>query len=211
MNHDAEGNPWVTTGSRRVFENPWMVVRADEVVRPDGQVGQYGVVEFQNRAVGIVALTDTGDTVLVGQWRYPLAYYSWEIPEGGAPLHESPLDAAKRELWEETGYTAARWTFLGDLATSNSVTNEVGCVFLAEELTPGVAEPEGTERLQVRLVPFATAVDMAVTGEITDGLAVIGLLRAWHYLEGGRLLRFHSRSFPELASGGCSSAPHPSP
>ncbi|MEB3329399.1 MAG: NUDIX hydrolase [Candidatus Sericytochromatia bacterium] len=198
MDLDAEGNPWHRHGSRRVYETPWIRVRVDDVTRPDGAPGTYGVVEFRSRAIGIVPVTPEGDTFLVGQWRYPLAQYSWEIPEGGGRLDEPPLEAARRELREETGLEAGRWTYLGELSTSNSVTDELGCVFLAEELTQGPADPEGTERLQVRRVPLAMAYEMAMTGEISDGLAIIGLARAWRHLHGGAPLRPVARSFPGL-------------
>lgn len=194
---DDEQNPWRRTGTRLIFENPWLRLREDQVIRPDGQPGTYGVVEFQNRAIGVVPVTKEGDTFLVGQWRYTLGYYSWEIPEGGGPKHETALAAAQRELKEETGIEAARWTYLGELSTSNSVTDEIGCVFLAEDLTFGEAEPEGTERLKVKRVPLAEAYRMAMTGEIADGLAVVGLARAWHFLRSGRDYRPFPRSFPE--------------
>lgn len=189
-------NPWKVRESREVYDNPWIRVREDQVIRPDGKPGIYGVVEFKNRAVGIVPVTAEGETILVGQHRYPLGHYSWEIVEGGGPLDADLLESAQRELREETGITAARWTYLGELATSNSVTNEIGCVFLAEELTYGEAEPEGTERLQTRRVPLEEAFQMALTGEIADALAVVGLARAYHYLQSNRTLAPVKRSFP---------------
>lgn len=194
----AEQNPWRCHDSRVIFENPWLRLREDRVTRPDGQPGQYGVVEFRSRAIGVVPVTPDGYTYLVGQWRYTLEQYSWEIVEGGGGLDEPPLEAARRELREETGIEAARFTYLGELATSNSVTNELGCVFLAEDLTYGEAEPEGTERLQVKRVPLAVAYEMAMTGEISDCLAIVGLSRAWHFLRSGRTLRPIARSFPGL-------------
>lgn len=191
-------NPWQRTSSRPVYQNPWISLREDQVIQPDGRPGIYGVVEFKNRAIGVVPVTDDGDTFLVGQFRYTLGLYSWEIPEGGGPKDETALAAAQRELLEETGISAERWTYLGELHLSNSVTDEVGCVFLAEGLTFGEAEPEGTERLQVRRLPLARAHEMAMTGEISDGLAVIGLARAHHYLANGRKPTAYARSFPGL-------------
>lgn len=186
-------NPWRTLSSEPRYENAWIRVREDQVLRPDGAPGLYGVVEFKHHAIGIVPVTAELDTFLVGQYRYPLEGYSWEIPEGGAPLAEDPLAAAQRELSEETGLSARRWTYLGDLHTSNSVTNELGAVYLAEDLTFGESHPEGTERLEIRRLPLKEAYEMAMTGQITDALAVIGLARAWAYLQGGRS--------PEIRSG----------
>jgi 8-oxo-dGTP pyrophosphatase MutT (NUDIX family) len=189
-------NPWTTLDSRPVYENAWIAVREDRVIRPDGQPGIYGVVHFQHLAIGVVPLSDDGQTILVGQYRYPLDQYSWEIPEGGGELGVDPLASAKRELREETGLTAEHWTYLGEAHLSNSATDEIACIFLAERLTQGVAEPEGTEELQSRRVPFARAVEMALTGEISDALAVIGLLRAQQYLASGRAWQPIERSFP---------------
>lgn len=181
-------NPWQRLSSREIYENPWIKVREDQVIRPDGKPGIYGVVQFQNHAIGVVPVTDEGDTFLVGQYRYALGVYSWEIPEGGSPLTESPLEGAKRELREETGLTAERWTYLGDLHPSNSVTDEVGAVYLAEGLSFGISAPEGTERLEVRRLPLKEAWEMAMRGEITDSLAIIGLSRAWAFLQSQRRL-----------------------
>ena len=190
--------PWRRLSTRPIYGNPWIEVREDQVIRPDGNPGIYGVVEFQNWAIGVVPLAENGDTFLVGQYRYTLDIYSWEIPEGGGAKSETPLEAAKRELREEAGISAARWTYLGEAHLSNSATDEVGCVFLAEDLTLGEAEPDGTEDLQLRRLPFAEAVRMALTGEISDALAVIGLLRADRYLRTGRSWTPIERSFPGL-------------
>ena len=176
-------NPWQTRGSREIYVNPWIRVREDHVIRADGQDGIYGVVEFQSYALGIVPVADNGDTFLVGQWRYPLGLYSWEIPEGGGSLSVPLLDSAQRELAEETGFTAALWTDLGPFHLSNSVTNETGEVFLAQGLTFGDAQPEGDEVLQVRRLPLMEAYAMAMDGRITDGVSIIGLARAVRWLE----------------------------
>jgi 8-oxo-dGTP pyrophosphatase MutT (NUDIX family) len=191
-------NPWKRLSSRPIYENPWIAVREDQVIRPDGNPGIYGVVQFQHWAIGVVPLTADGDTFLVGQYRYTLDHYSWEIPEGGGEHTETPLEAAQRELREEAGIAATSWTYLGEAHLSNSATDEVGCVFLAEGLTFGETEPDGTEDLQLRRVPFEEAVRMALTGEISDALAVIGLLRADHFLKSGRTWQPIERSFPDL-------------
>ena len=179
---DQPLNPWHTRGSREVYVNPWIRVREDHVIRADGHDGIYGVVEFQNYALGVVPVTDDGDTFLVGQWRYPLGLYSWEIPEGGGPLHLPLLDSARRELTEETGLTAASWTDLGPFHLSNSVTNEVGQIFLARDLTLGEPAPEGDEVLALRRLPLLEVHAMAMDGRITDGVSIIGLARAVRFL-----------------------------
>ena len=194
----SEGNPWRTLSSRPIYSNPWIKVREDQVIRPDGNPGIYGVVEMQSWAIGVVPLTEDGDTFLVGQYRYTLGMYSWEIPEGGGVKTETPLEGARRELREEAGLTASTWTYLGEAHLSNSATDEAGCIFLAEGLTLGEAEPEGTEELRIWRLPFAEAVRMALTGEISDALAVVGLLRADAYLRSGRAWTPIGRSFAGL-------------
>ena len=181
MSTDApppDGNPWRTTASRVVYANPWITVREDDVVRPDGRDGIYGVVAMRNLALGVVPVFDDGDTVLVGQHRYTLDAYSWEVPEGGGDPRREPLAEAARELAEETGLSAGRWTPLGVVHTSNSVTDEVSRLYLARDLTAGPPRPEGTERLQRWRLPLAQAVEMALDGRLTDSLTVVGLLRA---------------------------------
>jgi len=179
---DEPLNPWRTRGSREIYVNPWIRVREDHVIRADGCDGIYGVVEFQNHALGIVPVTDDGDTFLVGQWRYPLGLYSWEIPEGGGPLHLPLLESAQRELAEETGLTAATWTDLGPFHLSNSVTDEAGQIFLAQNLTIGQPTPEGDEVLALRRLPLLETYAMAMDGRITDGVSIIGLARAVRFL-----------------------------
>ncbi|MBI1761532.1 MAG: NUDIX hydrolase [Acidobacteria bacterium] len=171
-----EENPWQTQTRQLVYDNPWIAVRHDEVTRPDGQPGIYGVVHFKNKAIGVLPLDADGYTWLVGQYRYTLNEYSWEIPEGGCPMEEEPLAAARRELLEETGLTAAHWELLGQAHLSNSVSDEAALYYLATGLTQGEAQPEGTEKLQVRRVPFTEALRMVRAGGITDALSVIAIL-----------------------------------
>ena len=177
MTFDETHNPWQKLSSREVYENPWIRLREDAVVRPDSEEGIYGVVHFKNVAIGILAVE--GDFIyLVGQYRYTLEQYSWEIPEGGCPEGEDYLTAARRELAEETGLRAEKWEQMGEAHLSNSVSDEHAVWFMATGLTQGEREPEGTEQLVVRRVPFAQALRMALTGEITDALSLLAIM---HY------------------------------
>jgi 8-oxo-dGTP pyrophosphatase MutT (NUDIX family) len=175
LNPGEAHNPWRTLGSRPVYENPWISVREDEVIRPDGHPGIYGVVHYKNTAVGVLPVEE-GHVYLVGQYRYPLERYSWEIPEGGCPEGEEPLDAARRELREETGFRASSWEKLGEADLSNSVADERAVWFLATGLSPGERRPEGTEVLGVRRVPLGEALAMALDGRMRDALSQLALL-----------------------------------
>jgi len=174
---DRERNPWIRHRREVVYENAWIEVWHDEVTRPDGEAGVYGVVHPRTHAVGVVAIDDADRVLLVGQYRYTLGRYSWEIPEGGVPPNEGPLEGAQRELAEETGYAAASWREILRFSLSNSVTDETGTLFLAEELTAGVAHPEATEELDVRLVAFDECLAMAKRGELFDSITQLGLFR----------------------------------
>jgi 8-oxo-dGTP pyrophosphatase MutT (NUDIX family) len=167
--------PWRRRSRREAYANPWISVWHDEVERPDGGDGIYGVVHFANLAVGVVVLDDADRVLLVGQHRYALDAYSWEIPEGGVPDGEPPLEGAIRELREETGVDADSWRELLRVHLSNSVTDEAGVVFAARARSHGVASPESTEDLAIRWVPFDAALTMMAMGEITDGLTIMGL------------------------------------
>jgi len=166
-----------------VYENPWVSVLHDEVDRPDGRPGIYGVIHFHNHAVAIVAIDEQDRVILVGQWRYTLDAYSWELPEGGVPPDESPLAGAQRELREETGVEARDWREVARIAVSNSVTDELGTIFLATDLRQGEASPEGTEALRMAWVAFDEALAMIDDGRIGDLLTIAALERV------GRLRR----------------------
>jgi 8-oxo-dGTP pyrophosphatase MutT (NUDIX family) len=168
-----------------VYENAWIEVYDDEVIRPDGEPGTYGVVHPRFLAVGIVAIDADDHVLLVGQHRYTLDAFTWSIPGGGVPFDEDPLDGAKRELAEETGATAATWRELARFTLSNSITDGRGMVFLATDLSDGIPQPEGTEiGMEVRRPPFEEALRMVDTGEIHDVFAQVGLLSAARSLRG---------------------------
>jgi 8-oxo-dGTP pyrophosphatase MutT (NUDIX family) len=178
MTGSRDTSPWHRRSRRTVYENAWITVWHDEVTRPDGDDGIYGLVHYRNLAVGVVALDDEDRVVLVGQFRYALDAWSWEIPEGGVPRDEDPLDGARRELREETGFEATDWRELARVHLSNSVSDEAGILYLATGLAPGEATPDGTEHgLEVRLVPFPEALAMTLDGRITDALSIVALQR----------------------------------
>jgi 8-oxo-dGTP pyrophosphatase MutT (NUDIX family) len=170
-----------------VYQNDWISVREDQVITPSGSPGIYGVVETRV-ATGVVALTDDRKVFLVGQYRYPLNVYSWEIPEGGAESDESPLDAAKRELAEEAGVSATDWQQLGaEVHVSNCHSSERAFLYLAKGISLGSSSPDPTEQLQIRVESLQTCLDMVDRGEITDSLTIIALLRVSRLLDAGTL------------------------
>ncbi|MDR3635114.1 MAG: NUDIX hydrolase [Isosphaeraceae bacterium] len=175
MSHPEE-NPWTTIGSRAVYENPWIAVREDQVIRPDGESGIYGVVHFKHRAIGVLPVDEQGRIWLVGQYRYPLGRYSWEIPEGGGREDESNEETARRELREETGLSAGKLELMLVSHLSNCVSDEVGYLFRATGLEEGPSAPEGTERLHVQRLEWEEAWRMLQSGAITDSLSVMALL-----------------------------------
>jgi len=171
---------WKKLSSRAIFDNPWISVREDHVLNPGGGENDYGVVHFKNKAIAIIPVDVDGNTWLVGQDRYAVGEYSWELPMGGAPHAEDPLLAAKRELKEETGLVAQRWSKLMFLHISNSVTDEVGIVYVAEDLLQGDQQLGETENITLRKLPLVEAVEMAKQGVITDVISVAALLRIVH-------------------------------
>ncbi len=176
MDH-AQENPWTFLSTELKYDNPWIRVEEHQVLNPAGNHGIYGVVSFKNIAVGIVPIDEEGYTWLVGQYRYPLDAYSWEIIEGGGGLDADTLPAAMRELKEETGLEASEWEELLHLNTSNSVTDERAVVYVARGLSHGEWSPEETELLSLKRLPLAEAVQMAIQGEIKDSISLAALLK----------------------------------
>jgi 8-oxo-dGTP pyrophosphatase MutT (NUDIX family) len=171
-------NPWTTLSGEVKYDNPWITVTEFQVINPSGGRGIYGKVHFKNQAIGIVALDKDLNTWLVGQYRYTLNEWHWEIPEGGGPLGNDALQSAQRELQEETGLIARNWTNIIHLHTSNSVTDEEGYIFLAEDLEEGASSLEETEAdLKVWKLPFKEALNMVLDGKITDSMSVMGILK----------------------------------
>jgi ADP-ribose pyrophosphatase len=178
MNENLHNNPWKTLKSEVVFETPWIKVTKHDVLTPAGTPGLYGTVTFKNLAIGIIPIDNEGFTWLVGQWRYPLNCYSWEIIEGGGALNADPVDSAKRELKEEAGLEAKKYTLICNMHTSNSVSDEYAHIYIAQDLKEVGAEPEETEDLKLMKIPFEKAVEMVMNGEITDSLSIAGILKA---------------------------------
>ncbi len=175
---DETRNPWVVRSSTPVYDNAWISVRHDEVVDPSGREGVYGVISPKNWALGVLAIFDDATTPLVGQYRYPLSRYSWEIPEGGGAFDVSLETSIERELREETGYTARSWhKVFSDATLSNSVTDERVHIWLAWDLMAGTATPESTEDLAIRRVPFNDVVEMVWNGTIHDCMTIMAVAR----------------------------------
>ena len=173
-------SPWITHQTKEIYRNPWLMLREDAVTRPDGRAGIYGVLDTRI-ATGCVAMTPDQQVWLCGQWRYPLNQYSWEIIEGGAEEGELPLTAIQRELQEEGGLKAEKWEELGaPVHLSNCISSEVAHLYLAEDLSPVPAHPDGTEQLDVRLVPLWQCIEMVEGGLITDAMSVIAIYRTLH-------------------------------
>lgn len=177
-----EENPWKILGSKVPYDNKWIRVTEHQVINPSGGEGIYGVVHYKHIAIGIIPLDEEKNTWIVGQYRFPLNEYSWEIPEGGGKMDVPILDSAKRELLEETGIIASDWRHILTLHLSNSVSDEVGHVFVARDLSFQDAQPEETEQLAVQKIPFDLLFEWAMQGKITDSLSVAGILKVKHLM-----------------------------
>ena len=171
-------NPWTTLTSEKVYDSPWIGLTKHDVLNPSGNPGTYSVVHFKNLAIGVLPLDKDFNTWIVGQYRYPINQYSWEIPEGGGKRDVAPLDSAKRELLEETGITATKWTKIQEMYLSNSASDEFCILYIAQELSFGESEPEEDEELEVKKLHFDELYAMVVNGEITDSLTVTIVLKA---------------------------------
>jgi 8-oxo-dGTP pyrophosphatase MutT (NUDIX family) len=182
-----QGRGWTCLSREPVFDNPWVTLSACETVAPTGRPAHYGLIHFKNRAIGVLPLFDDGDVLLVGQHRFPAGDYSWEIPEGGGPLDEDPLIAAKRELGEETGLAATDMRQVLRFQLSNSVTDEEGYGFLALGLSEGAPAPDDTEVFAVKRLAFQKALTLALDGEMLDMITLAMLLRAYHLAREGQL------------------------
>ena len=165
--------PWKTLETQTVHDTPWIRVDHSRVINPSGNPGAYSTIHFKNLAIGIVPIDNEGYIHLVGQYRYPIKTYSWEIPEGGGPLDIDPLDSAKRELKEECGITAANWEKISACHLSNSASDESCILYLATDLIQGEAEPEDDEQLANKRVSIQTFLSMVENHEITDSLTVL--------------------------------------
>lgn len=173
-----EYNPWKTKKSENVYESQWIKVMRHEVLNPADKPAVYSVVNFKNLAIGILPIDNEHNTWLVGQWRYPVNDYSWEIPEGGGPLGTDPLVSAKRELKEETGIIAKDFKEIMRLHLSNSATDELAIVYVASNLSFEESEPEESEILQVKKIHLKEAYNWVMSGKITDAISVAAILKA---------------------------------
>ena len=174
---ESHKNPWKTLDGKLIYENPWIRVDEFNVINPSGGKGIYGKVSFKGRAVGILPIDEEMNTWLVGQYRYTLNEYSWEIPMGAVPENEILEEGAKRELKEETGLDCQRLEFLCKIHTSNSVTDEVGFAYLATGLTEGETNFDDTEDISIKKLPFTEVLEMVLDGRITDSLSVAAIMR----------------------------------
>ncbi len=176
-------NPWKIIGEKSIYDNPWIGLKEYDVINPAGGRGIYGKVFFKNLAIGILPIDNEGNIWLVGQYRFPIDKYSWEIPEGGGGLAVDPLLSAQRELLEETGLRAERWDKLLEMHLSNSVSDETAIIYLARGLSQHTPEPEETEALIIKKTSFSEVVDMVMSGEITDAISVAAILKLNYLLD----------------------------
>lgn len=182
---EESANPWQINKSTEVYSNSWISLTEHKVLNPAGNEGIYGEVHFKNYAIAVIPLTADYYTYLVGQYRFPLKEYSWEVPMGGGPINEPVLESAKRELQEETGIEALEWKEIAKIHTSNSVTDETGFIFVAQNLSYGASSPEDTEVLKTKKVSLNDAVEMVMENKITDAISVAGILKTKRLIDKG--------------------------
>ncbi|MBN8703371.1 MAG: NUDIX hydrolase [Bacteroidetes bacterium] len=187
MKNKKEENPWKTLKSELVYESPWIGITKHDVLNPAGNPGIYSVVHFKNLAIGIIPLDNEYNTWIVGQYRYPINKYSWEIPEGGGKLDSPPIESAKRELLEETGIVANKWTKIQEMHLSNSATDEFCILFLAQDLSFESPQPEETEVLEIKKLPFEELYQLVLNGTVTDSLTVTAVLKIKLLLVEGKI------------------------
>lgn len=168
---------WQTLSEEVIYQNDWIKVEKHDTLNPNNEQTDYTVVRFKNIAVGCIPVDEDGNIYLVGQWRYPLNKYSWEIPEGGADPNKNLVKECARELKEETGITAKKFKPLLTIHTSNSVTDEVAHVFMCIDLKFGKQDLDDTEDIQVKKIPFEQALKMVIDEEITDAISVASILK----------------------------------
>jgi 8-oxo-dGTP pyrophosphatase MutT (NUDIX family) len=184
---EEDGDPWVVKGVTQAFANDWFRIESHGVIHPGGAAGTYSVIRVRRLAVGVLPIDADGSVHLVGQWRFPLGRYSWEMPEGGGEPGEPAIACARRELAEETGLRAGQIIPILELDMSNSLTDETAVIFLATELLPGEASPEPTEVLQRRRAPFREVLARVTDGRLRDAMTVAAMLRAHHMAVTGQL------------------------
>lgn len=180
-------NPWKINSSKVYYDSPWISLIEHQVTRPKGDPGIYVVADFKHRAICVLPLDENYNAWIVGQFRLPINEYSWEIPEGGGPLNEEPIESAKRELMEECGIKAEKWTQIGECYLSNAGTTEKAFLFVAQQLSFFESTPEPTEVLEVKKLPFEELFQQVMNGEIKDAPSVIAVMKAKLLMERGEL------------------------
>lgn len=183
----SDKNPWKTLNISEVYDNPWINVKQHDVITPSNTDGIYGIVHFKNYAIGVIPIDKDGNTYIVGQYRYPLKKYSWEIIEGGGKLLDDPIESAKRELLEEAGIVAEKFTKILEMDLSNSATDEHAIIYIAQNLSFFDSEPEETEQLEVKKIPFEELYHKVYMGDFQDSLTVGGVLKAKLMIDKGDL------------------------
>ena len=176
-------NPWQKIDEEIKYDNSWIKVTHSNVITPSGSEGIYGSVHFKNWAIGMIPLDKNLNTWIVGQYRYPIQQYSWEIPEGGGPIGVSAIETAKRELSEECGLKAKKWTQIQTFHLSNSVSDEYGEIFLAQDIDEFENHPDPEEELVVKKLPFEDVFQMVLKGEITDSITIMAIYKVKYLIE----------------------------